>query len=490
MLFNSWGYLLFLTLAVPMYWLAPQRARMWIIVGLGLAFYGMWRWPFAALLIVSPSVDYYCGIRIGQEEDEGRRRNWLRAALAINLGLLVAFKYSYFLSDNVSAAAMLLGAEFPSLRSLRLTIVLPLGISFYTFHSLSYTLDVYRRVVQPTKRYDTFLAFVVLWPTLIAGPILRAKDIIPQLEFPRRLRLVDVSGGVQMLIFGLFKKVVIADGLAPMVDDAFSRDFHLMTAFDVWIAAFMFGLQIYYDFGGYSDIAVGSAKLLGLNFPLNFRWPYMATSPAEFWRRWHISLTSWIRDYVFIPLTSSLMRLVHGDSAAVRAPDPFRVQVVTWIWAVAIAWFIMGLWHGAAWTFVMWGMYHAALLICYRFVPGLKQLPEKAPMIAWPLTVCLIMAGWIPFRAGSVSTAIAMFAKIANPLEYTVSNRLIEGYAYLTTAALFLGMSALYELQQRAATTRSGRWMQGPAVLVSTAVAVVLVIMLMRPISQFIYFQF
>jgi D-alanyl-lipoteichoic acid acyltransferase DltB (MBOAT superfamily) len=458
---------------------------------LGILFYAMWRWQFAGLLILSPTVDYLCSLRIGAASRPSQRKFWLCAALAINLGLLVFFKYTYFLYDNVRWVMSILGEDIPSLQSIGVNIVLPLGISFYKFHSISYTIDVYRRTIKPISRYSTFLTFVVLWPALIAGPILRAKEIVPQLEGRRRLSFADIGNGCLLITIGLFKKVVVADSIATMVDTAFTRDVHLMTALDVWVAAFLFGFQIYCDFSGYSDIAIGSAALLGLKFPLNFDWPYMATSPTEFWKRWHISLSFWIRDYVYMPLMAKVIRLFSSrNSRDVAGRRARQVQLMVWLITIVVTWFVMGLWHGAAWLFALWGLYHAILLICYRVIPELGELSKRWPVAAWLLMLCLVMLGWIPFRARSLSQAGDMFLKVLNPFQYTFSNHLLDVYQYAAVLILLCGMIGVHFVQLEGKPNKTAHYFEGPIVGGAVAVMVIMIIMLMHRVTQFVYFQF
>ena len=293
MLFNSWGYALFLLLAVPIHWLLPHgRWRIGFLGACSVLFYSMWRWEFSLLVIFSACVDYLASARIHASERPAVRRAWLWTSLVLNLGLLVVFKYTYFIYDNVRLIGDAAGADMPALADLGVRIVLPLGISFYTFQTISYTIDVYRRVAEPVKHFDTFLTYVTFWPQLIAGPVLRVQEVVPQLEERRRFSWDDLSAGLGMVVVGLFKKVVIADSIAPMVDEAFAVAPGSMTALDAWVAAFLFGFQIYFDFAGYSSMAIGSARMVGMRFPANFDWPYVSLSPREFWTRWHISLSA------------------------------------------------------------------------------------------------------------------------------------------------------------------------------------------------------
>lgn len=486
MLFNSWGYLLFLVLAVPTHWLLPHRWRIGALAAYSVLFYSMWRWEFSLLVLFSACVDYWCSRRIHASDRPPVRRAWLLVSLIINLGLLVVFKYTYFIYDNIRFLGDSAGLDTPSLSDLGLKIILPLGISFYTFQTISYTIDVYRRVIKPADHFLSFLTYVTFWPQLIAGPILRAVEVIPQLEEERRFSFDDFSSGLYYVIAGLFKKVVLADTIAGMVDVAFAADCSQMTAFDVWVSTFLFGFQIYFDFSGYSAIAIGSAMMVGLHFPQNFNWPYMSVSPKDFWNRWHISLSAWIRDYLYLPLTGQQFqtRSTGGIAVAGDVSQHRRTR------ALLLTWFIMGLWHGAGWTFALWGMYHAMLILVFRAWKPLRTLPQRVPVVAWGVMLLVAMAGWIPFRAASVSQSLTMFGKILNPLAYHLSGRVVEGYAYLVTAALTVGMIGVFLVERR----QSNRPMPRAAVLVTVTAAVAvmvgLILPLMRVVQQFIYFQF
>ncbi len=279
----------------------------------------MWRFDFLLLLLFTTSVDYFAArfIHAADPEDRRRRRRILIGALTINIGLLIFFKYSIFLAENLIGLYTFAGYTPPKTDWL-LELTLPLGISFYTFHSISYTIDVYRRVVPPIHRYVIFFTYVTFWPQMIAGPILRAGEVVPQLENPpARVRSEDFVEGIERILIGLFKKVILADSIGTFVDIAFAKDPVMFTAYDVLAAALLFGFQIYFDFSAYSDIAIGSAKLVGIRFPENFDWPYLSSTPKNFWQRWHISLSSWIR--LVLPIQTE------ASAAPVAVPVADRV---------------------------------------------------------------------------------------------------------------------------------------------------------------------
>ena len=302
MLFNTLSYVVFLALVVTAYWLIPRNARMYLLLAASLVFYALWRVEFVFLIAFSAFIDYYFSLKIHAEQRARWRTVWMVTSLSINLALLVYFKYTYFIVDNIRLVGDLTGNDW---RFDPGRIILPLGISFYTFLSISYTLDVYRRLFEPVRSFSLYLTYVMFWPHMIAGPILRAHELIPQIVRPAPLHRDRFADGVRKILFGLFLKVGLADQIAPLVDTAFAADPAKLSALDVWTMSFAFGFQIYFDFAGYSMIAIGSARLLGVRFPENFNWPYLAASPREFWKRWHITLSSWIRDYLYLPLSGA-----------------------------------------------------------------------------------------------------------------------------------------------------------------------------------------
>ena len=390
------------------------------------------------MILFSAAVDYFAAAAIFRISERRIRRRYLFLSLSVNLGLLVLFKYSYFIANNIQSIADLFNL---SLHGLGIDIILPLGISFYTFQTISYTIDVYRGVSKPVNNFITFLAYVIFWPQLIAGPILRASEVIPQFENLTRFSSSSFVTGIKLITSGLFLKVVLADNIAPMVDEAFAVSAGSLGALDVWVASFLFGFQIYFDFAGYSSIAIGSAKLLGFDFPDNFNWPYLAKGPKEFWGRWHISLSSWIRDYLYLPLCGEAFRtrstggIAQAGSRAGQSAGRTRALFVTW--------FLMGLWHGAAWNFALWGIYHAAVIFAYRRVKILKQLSEFSGILSWIVMLLIAMAGWISFRAESLAQAVGMYTTICNPLSYGMSQRELDWYSYLWAAAITLGHAYL-----------------------------------------------
>ena len=483
MLFNSVSYLVFLVVTVAAYWLLPPRQRIWLALAASLLFYALWRFEFVLLISFSAFVDYFFSLKIYDETHPKRRKVWLLCSLSINLGLLAYFKYTYFLLDNVSALGAMLGRDWVVHAG---KIILPLGISFYTFLSISYTLDVYRRLFVPVRNFWTYLAYVMFWPHMIAGPILRAHELLPQLMGHNKFNTNRFADGLRKILFGLFLKVALADQIAPFVDEAFLAAPSQLSALDVWTMSFAFGLQIYFDFCGYSMIAIGSARLVGVEFPENFNWPYLATSPRDFWQRWHITLSSWIRDYLYLPLCGVPFqdRSRGGLEVNLVRPSSARSSL-----ALLLTWFLMGLWHGAAWRFAFWGVWHACFIWLYRVIsPYLKGLPVRVRTLGgWAVTLAISMLAWIPFRAATLHDSLALMGRVLDVHAYrTLGFR--ENF-YLVVAVIFGGMLAVHFIVKHGVKLRSVLLRNTVETGALTFVIFVLFIFL-RPIGQFIYFQF
>jgi alginate O-acetyltransferase complex protein AlgI len=483
MLFNSVSYILFLIAVTIAFWVISPGLRIWLLLVASAVFYGLWRPEFLLLVAFSALVDFGFALKIGQEHRPSRRRLWLACSVSVNLLLLGYFKYAYFIAGNFEALAHVFGADW----SIRLgTIILPLGISFYTFLSISYTIDVYRELCKPINNFAVYLTYVMFWPHMVAGPILRANELIPQLVFAPRFDLDSVAAGVKRILFGLFLKVGPADHLAPLVDDWFLMTSGSLSALDVWTMAFAFGMQIYFDFAGYSMIAIGSALLLGIHFPENFNWPYLATSPRDFWKRWHITLSSWIRDYLYLPLCGAHFRdrSEGGIETDLIRPDSLRLTG-----ALFATWGIMGLWHGAAWTFVLWGLWHAAFIWIYRVTtPFTTWLPGRLrPPLGWGVTVAVSMLGWILFRSRSSEDAIALIGRVCNPHAY--GSLSFRESSYVLVAALFVGMLAMHFVSRYLVSTKLV-WLRLTTETIAIAISAFAVFILLRPVNLFIYFQF
>ena len=368
MSFISVSFLIFLPIAFCAYWTLwrHQRWQNLLLLAASYVFYGWWDWRFLILILITSASSYASGLLL-----EGtRRRRWvLTANVVLNLGILAVFKYYGFFIENLRLL-------FPNIDAPTLNIILPVGISFYTFQSLSYSIDVYRRQLKPTRDVVAFFAYIAFFPQLVAGPIERATHLLPQMLGQRRFRYDEATDGLRRILWGLFKKMVIADNCALAVNQIWA-DYTDMGGLTLVAGMLLFTFQIYGDFSGYSDIAIGTARLFGIRLMENFHLPYFSATMPEFWRRWHISLMTWFRDYLYIPMGGS------------------REGTMKWMRNVLVVFLLSGLWHGANWTFVVWGLYNALLLILWRYLPMRSVL----------LTFLLTAIGWVIFRSTCLTEA-------------------------------------------------------------------------------------
>tara|TARA_B100000767_G_scaffold37742_1_gene31788 strand:+ start:1324 stop:2637 length:1314 start_codon:yes stop_codon:yes gene_type:complete len=360
-------------------------------------FYGWWDYRFLSLIFLSTVVDYVIGLSISDQSSKKKQKLLLWGSVLFNLSVLGFFKYYNFFVDSWVELFSSLGYEIKSIWTLN--IILPVGISFYTFQTMSYTIDVYRKKLEPTKDFISFASFVSFFPQLVAGPIERASNLLPQILKKREFQYDQVIQGLKLILWGMFKKVVIADSLAPIVDDIFSnyQDFGGGT---LWLGAIYFSFQIYCDFSGYSDIAIGTSKLLGFELMSNFKFPYFSRNIGEFWRRWHISLSTWFRDYLYIPLGGSQ----EGKWKSIRN--------------IFIIFLVSGFWHGANWTFIFWGLFHSILFLpTFMFnknrnytssiIAANTLLPSLKEFINVVTTFLLVTIGWVFFRSESIGDSFS-----------------------------------------------------------------------------------
>ena len=433
-------------------------------------------------MLISVIVDYWVAIQIHQSP-KSKKKGLLLISLLVNLGLLFYFKYLIFFSDNAIGLANILGAEVDKLV---LNIILPLGISFYTFQTISYTVDVYRGLIRPEKDFILYACYVTFFPQLVAGPVLRAVEVIHQFVDRPPFAWVDIVVGLRRIIYGLFLKVVLADNIAPLVDSGFSMPVNSMSALDVWTLAFLFGFQIYFDFSAYSHIALGSSRMMGIRFPENFNFPYLATSPKDFWSRWHISLSSWIRDYLYLPLAGIKVhdRSVGGLAKAVLDKKKSKALFTTWA--------IMGLWHGSNWTFVLWGVYHSLSISLYRLItPFTRSLNQNYKILGGIIiTLPVMMLAWIPFRAETLTSTYRMWSKVVDPFAYTSLG--MRENTYLVTVLILVGIFVTHWIKTSLipSITKNNRHLLIFCELLVFSMIIPLVIVFLRPIHQFIYFQF
>lgn len=396
MLFNSFEFLLFLPIVFVLYWsvfaksLSDQNV---LILVASYFFYGWWSWGFMGLLMLSTALDYAYGFSVASPNRK-KAKLFLWLSIINNLGILGVFKYYNFFASQFQQGLELLGLHT---HPVLLQIALPVGISFYTFHGMSYVFDIYRGKQQPVKRFIDYAVFVSFFPLLVAGPIERANHLLPQVQKPRSFNYTQAVEGCRLILWGLFKKIVIADNLAVIVDELF-RDYQEFNGFSLIIGAAAFSFQIYGDFSGYSDIALGTAKLFGFELLSNFKFPYFSRDVAEFWRRWHISLSSWFRDYLYIPLGGSK----NGKYKAIR--NTFIIFLVS------------GFWHGASWNFIAWGFIHACgflpLLLLHRNRKNLsdvvaqhRKFPNLRELWQMTATFAFVSFAWIFFRTDTLHAA-------------------------------------------------------------------------------------
>src|SRR5215831_3501600 len=393
MLFNSLTFVVFFAIVVAAYWsIRSWNARKNLLVISSYIFYGAWKPPFAVLLFSTTAMDFWVGRQMSRAQGRRSRRSWLIASLCMNLSMLGFFKYGNFLLENFQWLLARIGIVY---QPPHLDILLPVGISFYTFHSLSYTLDIYRGVLRPTKSLRDFVLAVSFFPQLVAGPIVRAGDFLPQLLHPPRLKNGQFLWGLALMTMGLFEKIVLADTLLSGSADRIFGYPGPLVALDSWAGVLAFAGQIFFDFAGYSLCAIGAALTLGFHLKDNFRFPYAAIGFSDFWRRWHISLSTFLRDYLYIPLGGNQVR-------------PFRAAL-----NLVIVMFLGGLWHGAAWTFVVWGLLHGSYLVIEHASRALfgKQAWAQTSAVKLLLgfvTFFAVCIAWVFFRAPDFTVAARM----------------------------------------------------------------------------------
>ena len=464
MLFNSIDFAVFLPLVFAIYWALPKnsKAQNTVLLCASLIFYGWWDYRFLGLILFSSIVDFAIGLRLHTTETVSRRKALLRLSLFINLGLLGFFKYFNFFQESFVNAFNFFGS---SIGGYDLNIVLPVGISFYTFQTLSYTIDIYRKEIKPVPRFIDFATFVTFFPQLVAGPIERASKMLPQLEQKRSFRLEQGKAGIQLIIFGLFRKIVIADNLGMYVDRVWEYP-EAITPYMAVFASIFFSVQIYMDFSGYSRIARGVAKLFGIELMVNFNYPYKARTFGEFWSRWHISLSTWFRDYLYIPLGGNRKGNLH--------------TMVN----LGIVFTISGLWHGAAWTFILWGVLHFVMLSAERVVK--IQRSKFADYLLWVKTLVFVNLSWILFRAPSFGDALIFISKFLEPHKFIGINSLTFQSPFALALDLFLIGSLPYLLRLE---QNFERFSEATQITVYSALIVFMSTFYFSG-QSFIYFQF
>ena len=455
------------------YWsLTSWPARKNLLLVASYIFYGAWNPPFALLLFATTAFDFWLGARIAAAGTPQSRKAWLVASITANLSMLGFFKYGNFLLENFQWLLARVGVDY---HPPHLDIFLPIGISFYTFHSLSYTLDVYRGTTQPTKSLRDFLLAVSFFPQLVAGPIVRAADFLPQCEAPPTPQKNRLQWGLFLMTLGMFQKIVLADTLlAPVADTVFGHPSPVLTL-DAWIGVTAFASQIFFDFSGYSTCAIGAALCLGFHLRDNFLFPFAAVGFSDFWRRWHISLSTFLRDYLYFPLGGS------------------RVGAVRAVVNLIIVMFLGGLWHGAAWTFVVWGLIHG---VCLAIEHVLRALTKGAVWKEWLMTrlfLCLVThlvvcIAWVFFRAASFPDAGRLLAAMAGviPVGQAILSSREMLQVLIVTVGLWFAQWRMRDVTLEIAVARHPAWLMGAAWTVMLGA----IILTQGSGNAFIYFQF
>ena len=478
MLFNSYEFLVFLPTVFFLYWkLFNQSIRIQnlFILTCSYVFYGWWDYRFLSLILMSTLVDYFVGLSLEKETNESKRKNLLYSSVVFNLGVLGIFKYYNFFIDSWVVLFSTLGYEIKSVWMLNL--ILPVGISFYTFQTMSYTIDVYRKMLKPTNDFIAFASFVSFFPQLVAGPIEKATNLLPQLLQKRQFNYKNGVQGLRLILWGMFKKIVIADSIAPLVNEIY-RDYHYLDGGILILGAIYFAFQIYCDFSGYSDIAIGTAKLFGIEIKSNFNFPFFSRNIVEFWRRWHISLTNWFTEYLFLPL-----KIKYRNSN----------QLVNL--GIHFLYFcLIGLWHGANWTHVFFGIMHGIYFLPTLYKPMFfkiktKQVAENAilpSLIEFTqiiVTFLFVTVTWVFFRSETLFDAFNYLSKMIVDISFPTKYR-----SQILPIIIFLCFEWFKRNDER--FENSFTRYRGVNRLIYCTLILYILHNLARPKADFIYFQF
>jgi len=487
-LFNSLEFLIFYPIITILYFILPYRARWVLLLAGSYYFYMAWRPEYIILIMISTFVSYFTGIKIGQANNKSTKKKYLNLSLLINLGLLIVFKYFNFFNDSLRTLFTQLNLPYnvPGFN-----LLLPMGISFYTFQTLSYSIDVYRGTMKPETHFGIFALYVSFFPQLVARPIERADRLLPQFYNKNKFDYDRVTSGLKIMAWGFFKKVVVADRLGIAVSAIYNNPVK-HNSIQFIIATLFFTFQIFCDFSGYSDIAIGSARIMGFELMENFKRPYFSKSVAEFWRRWHISLSSWFKDYLYIPL---------GGNRVSKARNYFNLF---------ITFLASGLWHGANWTFVVWGALHGAYIVLGRMLAPVRQklvkltrinkLPLIHKCLQVAFTFCLISFAWIFFRANSIKDAFYIvthlftgIGKITDVkyLVNSISNMALTKFQLIISVAGIIIIELVHLFQRKGSVF--DRISEKPALIRWAAYSILIITTFWLAFSenkQFIYFQF
>lgn len=484
MLFNSLEFFLFLPIVFVLYWFVFNKNlkhQNLLILFSSYIFYGWWDYRFLSLIFLSTIVDYFIGLSIPKQKDNRRKKYLLWMSMLFNLGVLGFFKYFNFFIDSWIDMFSAFGYEMQSTWMLK--IILPVGISFYTFQTMSYTIDIYRKDLKPTKDFISFASFVSFFPQLVAGPIERATNLLPQILNIRKFNYEQAIQGLRLILWGLFKKVVIADSLGPIVDNIFGnyQDFGGGT---LWLGAIFFAFQIYCDFSGYSDIAIGTSKLFGIELMSNFKFPYFSRNIGEFWRRWHISLSTWFRDYLYIPLGGSK----EGKWKSLR--NIFVIFIVS------------GFWHGANWTFIIWGGIHALLYVPSFIVKRNRKflttvvaentwLPSFAELFQMARTFFFVTLAWVFFRSDNLQIALDYLGRMFFGLsgDHPQFKQILGEYTILKYIVPLLALEWIFRRDERNLMSFKMNVFVRRLAYLSISIIILYKLILVEK-ESFIYFQF
>ncbi|MDC1324773.1 MBOAT family protein [Flavobacteriaceae bacterium] len=482
MLFNSIDFAVFLPIVFILYWVVNENLKLQnvLIIISSYLFYGWWDWRFLFLILLSTVVDYSVGVLLHKQNNVSKRKILLLISVIINLGFLGFFKYYNFFLENFVSAFSLFGVE---INQSSLNIILPVGISFYTFQTLSYTIDVYKRKLEPTTDVIEFAAFVCFFPQLVAGPIERATSLLSQFYKKRIFEYHKAVDGLRQILWGLFKKIVIADNCAQQANEIFnnSSDYSGST---LALGAIFFTFQIYGDFSGYSDIAIGTSRLFGFNLKQNFAFPYFSRDLAEFWRRWHISLSTWFRDYLYIPLGGS------RGGIWMKVRNTFIIFIVS------------GFWHGANWKFIVWGalnaLYFMPLLLSKRnrintnTVAEGRMLPNSKELFQMSLTFSLTVLAWVFFRAENIEHAISYISEILSASFFTIPKftGMREAFITIILSIIFVFVEWKGRASQYAISHLGKKWPKSLRWVFYSLIIFAIVGFMTTTESPFIYFQF
>lgn len=485
MQFNSIDFAIFLPIIFILYWFVVNKnlkLQNFLILVASYVFYGWWDWRFLSLIIFSTIIDYSIGLKLQKEEEEVKRKVLLWLSIIINLGFLGFFKYYNFFLDSFISTFLFFGFK---INATSLNIILPIGISFYTFQTLSYTIDVYKRKLKATKDFIAFSAFVSFFPQLVAGPIERATHLLPQFYTKRSFDYSKSIDGLRQILWGLFKKIVIANNCAELANEVFNNSGNVNGG-SLILGALFFTFQIYGDFSGYSDIAIGTSKLFGFDLMQNFAFPYFSRNIVEFWRRWHISLSTWFRDYLYIPLGGS------------RVSKNYAIRNIVIIFVVS------GFWHGANWTFILWGLLNAIYFIPFLILGKNKDkldivaqgkiLPSVKEFIQMLLMFVLTVFTWIFFRAENINHILEIFSKIFSktlfsPKGIDFMESSITPLRMLIIIILFLVIEWFGRESKYAIQNLGLKWKRSTRHLMYYAI-IIAIIWFNGQEQQFIYFQF